>query len=145
MLQLLGRDAGGQLAADEEPGAVAVRQDDEAPGLGQGPQVLQLFPVLEQAEAPHLYDNTLHQRREFDLVVFALHHDGLFHADHTRSSWAASSSLAMSSSRMMRASSREPFRARSASSSRCRLWRSTPWEMLRTFFWALRKRKSRPL
>ena len=145
VLYLLRGDGGGQLPPDEEPGAVAVRQHNEPPLFGQGPQVGQLLPVLEDAKALCLYDNTLHQRRKLDFVVLALHYDGLFHPNHARSLRAASSSLAMSSSKMIRGSSREPFRAMSASSSRCRLSRSTCWGTPRTFCWAFFRRKSLPL
>src|SRR5699024_4887481 len=84
LLHLILRQGPLQIIADDEPGPVAVRQDDEPPLLRQAAEEGQLLPVVEYGEAPQGDNGGINHLAQGVLVVAALHHDDLSDLPHRR-------------------------------------------------------------
>ena len=65
------------MIADDEAGAVAVREQNEAPLFGQLPQEAALLRVVEDAEALRFQNDRVHHLAQRVFIVAPLHHDGL--------------------------------------------------------------------
>ena len=76
VLHMFPRQDAPQMVPDEEARAVAVRQDDEPPGLPIETQQFLQLPVLEDAEAPGLQDHPVHDLQQAVFVIAPLHHQG---------------------------------------------------------------------
>ena len=75
-----------EVVPNLKPCPVGIGHENHARGTGIVANQVQLFRILIDLKAIGHQDNGIHNGGEFDFVIFALHHNGLFDMNHRESS-----------------------------------------------------------